>query len=46
MKLALVGKFDKYNSKSLKAFLIECNRGNQFFFVPDVLKANEMLEKA
>jgi hypothetical protein len=46
MKLAIVGKFDKYNSKSLKAFIIECNRGNQFFFVPDIPKAKEMLVKA
>ncbi len=35
MKLAIIGEFEKYESKSLKSFIIECNRGNQIFFVPD-----------
>lgn len=32
MKLALVGEFDSYNSKSLKDFMYECNKGKQVFF--------------
>lgn len=35
MKLAIIGEFEKYQSKSLKAFINESNRGNQIFFVPD-----------
>jgi len=35
MKLAIIGQFEKFNSKSLKAFMIESNRGNMTFFVPD-----------
>jgi hypothetical protein len=35
MKLAIIGAFEKYKSKSLKAFIGESNRGNQIFFVPD-----------
>jgi len=35
MKLAVVGNFNTYKSISLKAFINECNRGNQIFFVPD-----------
>jgi len=35
-KLAIVGDFSGYNSKSLRDFIYECNHGNHFFF-----KANE-----
>lgn len=35
MKLAVIGEFEKYKSKSLKAFIGESNRGNQIFFVSD-----------
>jgi hypothetical protein len=35
MKLAVIGEFEKYPSKSLQAFIAESNRGKQFFFVPD-----------
>jgi hypothetical protein len=35
VKLAIIGEFEKYQSKSLKAFIVESNRGNQIFFVPD-----------
>ena len=28
MKLAIIGEFDKYISKSLRAFIVESNRGN------------------
>ena len=39
MKLAIVGEFEKYNSNALNAFIIECNRGNHIFFVPDIESA-------
>ena len=35
MKLAIMGEFEKYNSNALKTFIIECNRGNSIFFVPN-----------
>jgi len=31
-KLAIVGDFSGYNSKSLNDFIYECNHGNSFFF--------------
>jgi len=36
IKLAIVGDFSKYQSKPLQDFIRECNRGNQFLFVPDI----------
>lgn len=38
-KLAIVGEFEKYDSNALNAFIIECNRGDHIFFVPDVESA-------
>lgn len=35
VKLAIVGDFGKYQSRSLQALIRESNRGNQVFFVPD-----------
>ena len=35
MKVAIVGEFSKYESNSLNAFIVECNRGRQIFFVGD-----------
>ena len=35
MKLAIIGEFEKVQSKSLSALIRECNRGDQVFFVPD-----------
>lgn len=35
MKIVIVGAFEKFESKSLKAFIIESNRGNRVAFVPD-----------
>jgi hypothetical protein len=32
IKLAIVGDFDNVKSKSLSAFIYECNRGKQVFF--------------
>ena len=35
MKLAVVGEFEKFKSNSLQAFIVESNRGELAFFVPD-----------
>lgn len=32
MRAAIIGDFDRYQSKSLQAFIRECNRGNCVFF--------------
>lgn len=45
VKLAIVGNFEKYKSKSLKSFIIECNNSNQFFFVSSISEAIERLNK-
>lgn len=42
-KLAIVGDFDKYNSKSLNDFIYECNKGKQVFFVKDRQSAIQAL---
>jgi len=36
VKIAIVGDFEEYGSKSLNAFIAECNRGREIFFVPDL----------
>lgn len=36
MKLAIIGEFEKFQSDSLKAFIIESNRGRLIFFVSDL----------
>ena len=46
MKLAIIGDFDKYPSKSLKAFIAESNRGSQIFFVKSKEAALEKLGAA
>jgi len=33
VKLAIIGDFDGYHSKSLKDFIYECNNGKHVFFV-------------
>ena len=35
IKLAIIGDFTQFESQSLKAFIVECNRGKAIFFVPD-----------
>jgi hypothetical protein len=35
VKVAIVGEFDKFESKSLQAFIVESNRGELVFFVPN-----------
>ena len=41
MKLVVVGDFGSVQSKSLKAFILESNRGRQVAFVPDQAAALE-----
>ncbi|MCQ6563976.1 DUF4180 domain-containing protein [Paenibacillus mendelii] len=43
IKLAVVGNFEVYNSKSLKDFIYECNRGEQVFFLEDEQSAIQVL---
>jgi hypothetical protein len=43
MKLAIVGDFSKYQSKSLQEFIGESNRGNRVFFVENLEEAVSML---
>ena len=46
IKIAIVGDFEKYESESLKAFIVESNRGNQFFFVSNISEAKEKLVRS
>jgi hypothetical protein len=46
MKLAVVGDFSHYTSRSLRDFLRETNRGRSAFFVADERDAVERLAKA
>ena len=43
IKLAVIGEFEKYRSNSFKAFIIECNRGNQFYFLKNIEEAKQKL---
>jgi hypothetical protein len=45
VKIAIVGDFSKYESKNLKDFIYECNKGKLIFFIPDIEKAKEKLFK-
>jgi hypothetical protein len=44
-RLAIVGDFKNITSESLKAFIIESNRGNHIFFVENIENAKKMLGK-
>ncbi len=35
-KLAITGDFSVYDSKALKDFIFECNKGNHFYFVQSI----------
>ncbi|SCZ03061.1 DUF4180 domain-containing protein [Alkaliphilus peptidifermentans] len=43
MKIAIVGDFSAYSSKSLKDFIYESNKGNDILFVSNVKQAMEKL---
>ena len=45
MQVAIVGDFKNIQSESLRAFIIESNRGKQNFFVEDLETAKAMLTK-
>lgn len=45
IKLAVVGDFSKYNSKSLKDFIFESNKSNYVFFASDLDSAILRLKK-
>lgn len=45
VKLAVMGDFSNVQSKSLKAFIRECNRGRHVFFVENKAQAIEKLVK-
>ncbi|MGB4589188.1 MAG: DUF4180 domain-containing protein [Clostridiaceae bacterium] len=45
MKVAFVGDFSIYSSKSLRDFILESNKGNAIFFMPDEKEAVEKLSK-
>lgn len=43
VKIAIVGDFSVYTSKSLKDFIYESNKGKDIFFLPDEKQAVEKL---
>lgn len=43
VKIAIVGDFSVYTSKSLKDFIYESNKGKDVFFLPDEKQAIEKL---
>jgi len=45
-KIAIIGDFSSYSSKSLKEFIYESNNGKDIFFLPDEDQAIEKLSKA
>lgn len=45
IKIAIVGDFSIYGSKSLKDFIYECNNGGRILFLPNGKEAVERLHK-
>jgi hypothetical protein len=45
IKIAVVGDFSEYTSKSLRDFMYECNKGGLVFFKSDTESAIEALAK-
>lgn len=46
IRIAIYGDFSKYESKSLRDFIYECNKGKHIYFQPDVSLAIERLSSA
>ncbi|WP_372008639.1 DUF4180 domain-containing protein [Paenibacillus chitinolyticus] len=46
LKIAIVGEFSGYNSKSLNDFIYECNHGNNVFFKGTEAEALDALHGA
>lgn len=44
-QVAIVGDFSVYDSKSLKQFIYECNKGNHIFFISSYEEALERLKE-
>jgi len=44
VRLAIIGDFTPYKSKSLQDFICECNRGNLIFFCDDINTALKKFE--
>ena len=42
-KIAIIGDFSIYKSKSLQDFIYECNKGKDIFFLPNEKQAIEKL---
>lgn len=42
-RIAIIGDFSKYTSKSLRDFIYESNKGKDVFFLPDEVQAIEKL---
>lgn len=45
VKIAIIGDFTTYSSRSLRDFIYECNNGTDFFFLPTEQQAIEKLSK-
>jgi hypothetical protein len=45
VKLAIIGDFSKYESRSLSDFIRECNKGNMIFFLDSINSAMMRLTK-
>ncbi|OMF33569.1 DUF4180 domain-containing protein [Paenibacillus sp. FSL H8-0259] len=45
LKVAIVGDFSGYTSRSLRDFIYECNNGKDVFFLADEQQAVEQLSK-
>ncbi|MFM9279533.1 DUF4180 domain-containing protein [Paenibacillus jiagnxiensis] len=45
VKVAIIGDFSAYTSRSFKDFMYECNSGNDIFFLPDEQLAIGKLSK-
>jgi len=45
VRLAIIGDFTKYNSKSINDFIYESNKGRQIVFVTSVSEALNILSK-
>lgn len=46
VKIAIVGDFSVYTSKSLRDFIYESNKGNDIFFLSDEKQAVEKLSRS
>jgi hypothetical protein len=45
-RLAIIGDFSKYQSKSLQDFIRECNKGNRVYFLSSIDEALQKMKKA